>query len=109
MTRVHGKALSPAHDAFNRLQRAAKCRTGCYLTAEMVGSLSLTIIGQLWNDYEDAVAFVMMNSVKIAKLLKERADFIPPVYEDNPPTSWDGPDGVIDRAKKLAGIEYVEG
>ncbi len=37
-----------AQDALNRMARAARRGTGCTLTAEMIASLAVTIIGQAW-------------------------------------------------------------
>lgn len=35
-------------DALNRMSRAAKRDTGCYLTADMINALSVTVIGEMW-------------------------------------------------------------
>lgn len=43
-------ALNGAQDALNRLKRAHERGTGCHLTAEMVGSLSLTFLGEAWHE-----------------------------------------------------------
>lgn len=40
--------LDGAQDALNRMKRAHDRKTGCYLTREMVYSLSLTSIAQTW-------------------------------------------------------------
>ena len=40
--------LGDAHDALNRMRRAAERGTGCHLTAEMVQALSVTVIGSMW-------------------------------------------------------------
>lgn len=37
-------------DALDRMKRAHSRRTGCYLTAEMVAQLGLTVIGQMWEE-----------------------------------------------------------
>lgn len=37
-----------AHDALDRMKRADERGTGCRLTAEMIQSLSVTMIGQMW-------------------------------------------------------------
>ncbi len=42
------QALRCSHDALNRMRRAAERGTGCHLTAEMIQSLSLTIVGSMW-------------------------------------------------------------
>jgi hypothetical protein len=39
-----------AHDALNKLKRASKRNTGCHLSANEVFALSLTRIGELWDD-----------------------------------------------------------
>lgn len=39
-----------AHDAFNRMRRAYRRGTGCYLTAEMIASLSVTFVAQAWEE-----------------------------------------------------------
>lgn len=41
-------ALDPAHDALDRMRRAAERGTGCRLTAEMIQSLAVSSIGQMW-------------------------------------------------------------
>lgn len=38
-----------AHDALNRMRRAAERGTGCHLTAEMIASLAVTQIGAYWS------------------------------------------------------------
>lgn len=38
-----------AEDALNRMKRAYSRGSGCYLTMEMVRSLNLTILGEIWN------------------------------------------------------------
>lgn len=43
-------ALDFAHDALNRMSRAHKRGTGCYLTAKMIRSLSLTFLAQTWGE-----------------------------------------------------------
>lgn len=45
----HHGSLDAAQDALNRMARAANRGTGCYLTFEMIQSLSLTIIGEMWS------------------------------------------------------------
>jgi hypothetical protein len=40
----------PAQDALDRMRRAHQRGSGCYLTAEMIQSLALTFIGELWSD-----------------------------------------------------------
>jgi hypothetical protein len=39
-----------AQDALDRLHRAHQRGSGCYLTAEMVQSLAVTFLGQVWSD-----------------------------------------------------------
>jgi hypothetical protein len=39
-----------AHDALNRMRRAHKRRTGCYLTAEMIASLGVSFVAQAWGE-----------------------------------------------------------
>lgn len=41
--------LDKAQDALDRMARAEKRGTGCYLTADMIKDLSLTTIGELWS------------------------------------------------------------
>ncbi|UTC28111.1 hypothetical protein GURKE_00800 [Brevundimonas phage vB_BpoS-Gurke] len=43
-------AFDGAHDALNRMRRAHERGTGCHLTADMIRSLSVTLIGQMWSD-----------------------------------------------------------
>ena len=43
-------SLDPAQDALNRMRRANQRGSGCRLTAEMIASLSLTLIGKMWSD-----------------------------------------------------------
>lgn len=40
--------MNPAHDALNRMKRAHARGTGCRLSAEMVASLGLSFLGELW-------------------------------------------------------------
>lgn len=47
---IHHKEFSAAHDALNRMRRACERGTGCTLTREMIQSLSVTGIGQMWDD-----------------------------------------------------------
>lgn len=47
-----GPELDGAQDAINRMGRAHQRGTGCHLTAEMVRSLSLTIVAEWWNDHD---------------------------------------------------------
>lgn len=42
--------LDGAHDALNKMRRASARGTGCHLTADEIASLSLTFIGQAWED-----------------------------------------------------------
>lgn len=39
-----------AHDALDRMKRAHDRGTGCRLTAEMIDSLSVTFVGQMWHE-----------------------------------------------------------
>ena len=39
-----------AQDALDRMRRAHQRGSGCYLTAEMIQSLALTSIGEVWSD-----------------------------------------------------------
>jgi hypothetical protein len=39
-----------AQDELDRMHRAHGRGTGCYLTAEMIQSLALTAIGEIWSD-----------------------------------------------------------
>lgn len=39
-----------AHDALNRMRRAHDRGTGCHLTADMIRSLGVTLIGQMWGE-----------------------------------------------------------
>lgn len=43
-----GEEYDGTHDALNRMRRAAERGTGCHLTATMIESLAVTIIGQMW-------------------------------------------------------------
>ena len=45
---THTGVFSQAHDALNRMKRAHQRGTGCHLTAEMIHSLSVTVIGSMW-------------------------------------------------------------
>jgi hypothetical protein len=40
--------LDAAQDALNRMRRAHRRGTGCLLTAEMVASLAISMIGEIW-------------------------------------------------------------
>ena len=40
--------LDAAHDALDRMKRAAQRNTGCHLTAEMISALACSIVGQMW-------------------------------------------------------------
>ena len=42
--------LDGAQDALTKMQRAFTRGTGCHLTADQIRSLSLTSIGELWED-----------------------------------------------------------
>ncbi|WP_062233087.1 hypothetical protein [Aureimonas sp. N4] len=42
--------LPQAQAALDRMKRANDRGTGCHLTTEMIRELSLTIIGQWWDD-----------------------------------------------------------
>ncbi|WP_010137619.1 hypothetical protein [Oceanicola sp. S124] len=44
----HTGVFSPTHDALNRMKRAHERGTGCHLTAEMINSLYVTVIGSMW-------------------------------------------------------------
>ena len=39
-----------ARDALTRMHRANRRGTGCHLTADMLQSLALTVIGEMWSD-----------------------------------------------------------
>lgn len=41
-----------AHAALNRMRRAHLRGTGCHLSAEMVEALSVTLIGELWEQQD---------------------------------------------------------
>jgi len=43
------KCFDLAQEALNRMRRAHERGTGCRLTAEMIRSLYVTFIGQMWN------------------------------------------------------------
>ncbi len=43
-------AFKGSQDALDRMKRAHARGTGCHLTADMIQSLYLTIIGQMWNE-----------------------------------------------------------
>lgn len=47
---MSGEAFDGAQDGLNRMRRAHERGTGCHLTAEMIASLAVTIIGQAWNE-----------------------------------------------------------
>lgn len=42
--------LDGANDALNRMRRAHDRNTGCHLTAEMVASLGVTFLAQIWSE-----------------------------------------------------------
>jgi hypothetical protein len=44
-----GDALTPAQDALDRMERAYRRGTGCHLTADMIESLGVTLIGEIWS------------------------------------------------------------
>lgn len=48
--------MDAAQDALNRMHRAHQRGTGCHLTAEMIESLSVTFIGELWEEADPRVA-----------------------------------------------------
>ena len=50
MTPEQIAVFDPAHDALNRMRRAAARGTGCHLTADMIASLALTFLGQAWEE-----------------------------------------------------------
>ncbi|MBY3162079.1 hypothetical protein HFO65_15705 [Rhizobium laguerreae] len=39
-----------AHKALDRMKRASDRGTGCHLTAEMIAALSVTFLGQTWDE-----------------------------------------------------------
>lgn len=47
MSTKHAKVLRAALD---RMKRAASRGTGCHLTAEMMRSLKLTFLAEIWSD-----------------------------------------------------------
>ena len=42
--------LDASQDALNRMRRASHRGTGCHLTKEMIDSLELTVIGEMWKE-----------------------------------------------------------
>jgi len=46
--------ISAAHDALDRLKRACDRGTGCHLTADMIHGLSVTMVGQMWDEERPA-------------------------------------------------------
>jgi len=42
------ESVGAAHEAFDRMKRAFRRGTGCHLTAQMIDSLQVTIVGQMW-------------------------------------------------------------
>lgn len=52
MTNRHGPEMDGAQDALNKMRRAHQRGTGCRLTAAEIESLSLSIIGQMWDDID---------------------------------------------------------
>lgn len=48
--RERTKPSDGTHDALNRMRRAYERGTGCHLTREMIDSLGLTILAQIWNE-----------------------------------------------------------
>lgn len=44
------ESLGGAHDALNRMRRACERGTGCHLTAEMIQSLGLTMVAEMWGE-----------------------------------------------------------
>lgn len=43
------EVFEAAHNAFNRMRRAAQRGTGCHLTAEMIAALECTFLGEVWS------------------------------------------------------------
>jgi len=43
-------------DALNRMRRAARRGTGCYLTAEMISCLEISTLGQIWSEEDPRAA-----------------------------------------------------
>lgn len=39
-----------ANDAFDRMKRAHERGTGCHLTAEMIEALSISFLGEVWDE-----------------------------------------------------------
>lgn len=42
--------LDAVHDALNRMRRAHRRGTGCHLTAEMLHAMSVSFIGEIWEE-----------------------------------------------------------
>lgn len=52
---IDNQEFSEAHEALERLRRASDRGTGCHLTADMIASLELTIVGQMWREHDPRV------------------------------------------------------
>lgn len=74
MMSIHDNELSPTHDALNRMRRASERGTGCRLTAEMIASLAISTIGQMWGEKDPRHEDENPRPRRAADLGKEVAD-----------------------------------
>jgi hypothetical protein len=63
-----------AHDALDRMRRAHQRGSGCYLTAEMIQSLGLTVLGELWSDERPTTPNTANRPLPVARRARQRGD-----------------------------------
>ena len=61
-----------AQDALDRMRRAHQRGSGCYLTAEMIQSLALTSIGELWGDERPSTRNAVNRPLQVARRARQR-------------------------------------
>src|SRR5437868_13943015 len=61
-----------AQDALDRMRRAHRRGSGCYLTAEMIQSLALTSIGEVWSDERPARPTTVSRPLPVARRARQR-------------------------------------
>ena len=61
-----------AQDALDRMRRAHRRGSGCYLTAEMIQSLALTSIGEVWSDERPARPTTVIRPLPVARRARQR-------------------------------------
>jgi hypothetical protein len=61
-----------AHDALDRMRRAHQRGLGCYLTAEMIQSLALTHLAELWGDERPTTPNTVNRPLPVARRTRQR-------------------------------------